>query len=170
MKTKRQTVAKKIRSATTDTAKREIAIFGRRLLPIERAADSFRFFLRCFREWEKLGRKNPDKEISVQSVQDFARWACAEFLDVLERKDTAALRSLADFLDEYRGQTVDEIRLAVLSWKEILAKRLGRMTISELADRINFQGEETVLRRIAKELSFPIARARAGRRSGNPDL
>lgn len=88
---------------------------------------------------------------------------------VLER-DTDAIRTMADAIDtvkgvEARGQSADQYRERILTIKYCLLKPGETATISELANLILWKYDDahdghSTLRRLCRELDFPLAPTR----------
>jgi hypothetical protein len=147
VKRRRDNILKQIRRAKSAGAQSEIAWFGRELSNLERTAESYLFFSQPGIFYDNICRESSASDL------------CGFFLDALDAKDGNALRSLASFIERFPHEPQDKFRLEILAWKESCDEKRRKMSLNKLAKVIGWPDFASLdqLRRMAKELKFPLA-------------
>jgi hypothetical protein len=132
MKT-RNTLAKRIAAATSDTEKSELSIFGRTLSPLERRIRNYRNHL---------------------TGED---WLIRETLEAIQKGDLNFLRGVADAVEILSKTTGDNDLLSqVLAMKHIWLIAGKSVTIQHVAELLEYRGDYSNLRKILKQNHVPI--------------
>ena len=164
-KTPRATLAKRIRVAPGNRAQ-EIAFHGRELSPIERAAHQYLFWRRCDAEGNYNEENRPHK--IEDELNERAANVLGLVLDAIDKKDDTTIHKLADFVKAWTSDRsgVDERRSLLLAAKKALNSRGAAWTLSELSLAMRWPNGADLahLRRLARELNFPLRKDRVGRR------
>lgn len=163
-KQKRNTIASRIREAKTDQEKADLAYFGRYLNWLER------WSLQWISNTGILKRIHPsapeEGRLEVKkNIENAKANLLTLFLEMLAKRDSESLRSLAGLLDilksnPKRGDEADQFRAQLISMK--VAYPEG-MSLHQLQLRSGYIGELSTLKRIAEDVGFPLAEARKGR-------
>jgi hypothetical protein len=156
----RNTVQKRIVAQQDKRTARQIAIYGRALLPIESAAASCIAMLRSNR-----GRTAPAalNRFEAQVASELKEQAWLSFV----AGDAGAFRRIADMLEKWNlsEPAADPTAEKLIALGE-LCGRTSLLTMDKIAEYMRYPGSEdnfSALRKLCKKLGVPYAKARKGR-------
>jgi hypothetical protein len=116
----------------------------------------------------KIIARNQDalkKQIDIERQE-----LCMIFLDAIDAQDSKKIFEIGRAIDSHKaGCSGDRNRAAILTWKWLLDARGEKMTIRELAQIIGWRDMKSAdgfsqLRRLCRELKFPIAPSKRQRK------
>ena len=164
----RKTLARLIREQPTDDKKLVVAEFGflvtkltfkaARLLQWIENIKGTLFGSKAREGWIKLKR-------------DTERDLCILFIEAVGNRDHKALRELADYLEKPIVGNADELRARALTltcWMRMqtIPPEWGnewKMELKEFSRMMNYKGPPETLRRVLKEINFPLFERPRGR-------
>jgi hypothetical protein len=164
------------RAKTDAEAALELALYGRIRTPAEKAVRLYLFGKEACQTTLDKGADADGKESATYSAQNAAS-LCELFIDAVDRRDAKTLQAIARAVETFQPypKAIDSLRAGILCLKNILDSKGQTMTVKRLAALLNrklagdipkapaTQDSFSRLRRLAKNLRFPLKKDKTGR-------
>ncbi len=155
---KRKTLPGQIREASSTSEQLRLAAIGHQVSRLEAtvrtylAAPSDPLVANASQEF-----RDELQSLITEALRD-------QFCEVLETRDSAALRSIADLLDAPQTEAADPVRSAIL-----MLKAAGqRLTLNQLQRALKYKGNLDALRHTAASVGYELALDKVGRPQKTP--
>jgi hypothetical protein len=181
---KRNTLVGKIRRARGESKKMELASLGREVTNLELVSNLYlatrhlsadQMALACECSLISQGKipHGAEFENRPQLVEDMRFMISLSVhnavIDALNRLDSQSFIAAGRFIADFKANFADPVRTKILLWKQyFLAARTGPITLEKLKGLIGYRGDISNLRKLAKELRFPVLKKPLGRPKNKP--